>query len=649
MSTTPAEPAEAGPSTPAASDPIALRFSLDAADGWATQPFEDVAAVLVGDGRAELVEIPLLVDGCSIGDTLAMVTDQDAERVADGPAASPRLAGPVLRRGRHSTVRVVAAERTELEDPRELAEQLGCATRLSAAVPVLAIDVPEAVAVEDLLVLLDSHCTVTLTYLVACLQHAITPMSPNDLGDTYPRSARATGSTPLEAQRLGSLDTGIRGRVVRPDDEDWDRARAAWTLAVDQRPALVVEVADPFDVQAVVRYASANGLRVAPQGTGHNAAPLGDLSDAILLRTGRLNAVDVDPEALTVRVGAGVLWAEVAAGLAPYGLAALAGSSPDVGVVGYTLGGGYSWLGRRHGLAASSVTAVELVTGDGTFHRVDADNEAELFWAVRGAGANVGVVCALELDVFPIADVYAGALMFPLTRASEILSAYEEWTRDLDEAATTCIRLLRVPPLPDIPEPLRGNAFVMVDGAIDADDQVAETLLAPLRGLGPVMDSFARMPTSQLSAIHMDPPEPVPAVGDGLSLIDLTPETIGVLLAHAGPDVQTGLLTVDLRHLGGALGHPDPRGGLVDHLPGRFLLYTVGIAPTPEAAAAVGADVSALIEDLQPWSSPLDYLNFREVCVEPGRLYPDERLLRARTLRDAVDPWGLLVANHPLT
>ena len=240
------------------------------------------------------------------------------------------------------------------------------------------------------------------------------------------------------------------------------------------------------------------------------------------------------------------------------------------------------------------------------------------------------------------------ALLFPLTRASEILSAYEEWTRDLDESATTCIRLLRVPPLPDIPEPLRGNAFVMIDGAIDGDDRAAATLLAPLRGLGPVLDSFARMPTSRLSAIHMDPPGPVPAVGDGLSIVDLTPEVIDVLVEHAGPEVQTTLLTVDLRHLGGAFGRPDPRGGLVDHLPGRFLVYAVGIAPTPEAAAAARADVSALITDLQSWSSPLDYLNFREVSVQPGRLYPDQRLVRAQALRDAADPSGLLVANHPL-
>jgi FAD binding domain/Domain of unknown function (DUF4265) len=631
MTTTPAGSAEADPTIPAAGRTVCLRLPLTQIDGWPAQPFEDVSAVLVAPGRAQLVDIPLLVDGFSLGDTLSVAPSDNADADAVVPVVPAQALD--LRRGRHSTIRVVAAQRGELEAPRRHAENLGCTTRSHAATPVLAIDVPESVAVEDLLVLLDSHCTATLTYVVACLQHRITPTSPDD----------------LEGHAASPLDLQVRGRVIRPGDEDWDSARTAWNLAVDQQPALVVEVADAFDVQAVVRWAGEQGLRVAPQGTGHQAAPLGDLSDAILLRTGRLSSVDVDPDPRTVRVGSGALWADVAQALAPYGLAALAGSSPDVGVAGYCLGGGYSWLGRSRGLAASSVTAVELVTGDGAFHRVDADHEPELFWAVRGAGANVGVVCALELEVYPVADVYAGALLFPLSRASEILAAYEEWTRDLDEAATTCIRLLRVPPLPDIPEPLRGNAFVMIDGAIDAEDHAAESLLSPLRGLGPVMDSFARMPSSQLSMIHMDPPQPVPAVGDGLSLVDLTPEAIEVLTAHAGDGVETALLTVDLRHLGGALGRPDPRGGLVDHLPGRFLLYAVGIAPTPEAAAAVDADVQALVSELEPWCSPLDYLNFREVSVAPGRLYPDERLSRARALCDSVESSGRLVANHPLS
>jgi len=174
---------------------------------------------------------------------------------------------------------------------------------------------------------------------------------------------------------------------VTPSDETWDEARQAWNLAVDQRPAAVVYAESADDVVATVDFARVRGLRVAPQGTGHNAAPLGPLAETVLLETSRMRAVAIDPESRTARVEAGVLWLEVVEAAAEHGLAALAGSSPDVGVVGYTLGGGLSWLARKFGIAGNSVTAVELVTADGRLVRADSDNEPELFWALRGGAA----------------------------------------------------------------------------------------------------------------------------------------------------------------------------------------------------------------------------------------------------------------------
>ena len=307
------------------------------------------------------------------------------------------------------------------------------------------------------------------------------------------------------------LEAVLAGRVVGPQDADWDAARAAWNLAVDQRPSFVVQVATDSDVSEVVRFARAAGLRVAPQGTGHNAGALGDLTATVLLRTDALREVTVDTERRIVRVGAGVLWGEVTDALAPHGLTALAGSARDVGVAGYLLGGGYSWLARRHGLGSSKIVAVELVTGDGELVRADADRHAELFWAVRGAGANVGVVTALEFEVLPMTEVYAGMLLFPMSRADEVLHAYAAWTDGLTDAATTAVRLLRFPPLPDLPPFLSGQQLCAVDGAIDLPADAAAALLAPLRALGPTMDTFAVMPTAALGQIHLDPPGPVPA------------------------------------------------------------------------------------------------------------------------------------------
>ncbi len=446
----------------------------------------------------------------------------------------------------------------------------------------------------------------------------------------------------------GAALTGLAGRVIAPGDADFDAARRAWNLAVDQRPALVVQAATADDVSATVRYAASAGLRVAPQGTGHNAAPLGDLAGTILLRTDLLREVTVDPAALGVRVGAGVLWGEVTAALAPHKLTALAGSSADVGVVGYTLGGGYSWLSRRHGLAVSKVTAVELVTADGSFHRVDATAEPELYWAVRGGGANIGIVTALEFRVLPLAQVYAGALLFPLERAREVFTAYARWSATADEAATTCVRLLRLPPLPDLPEMLRGKAFAAIDGAIDAPAGPAKALLAPLRALGPVMDTFDEMPTAALSMIHMDPPTPVPGIGDGMILDELTDGAIDALLSIAGPDVDTALLAVDVRAVGGAAGRPDPSGGAVDSLPGRYLAFGVGIPMSPEVGVRLHAELASLRAALSPWANDRGYPNFRERPTAPEGFFEPATLARLRAVAQRWDPAQLLQANHPV-
>jgi FAD/FMN-containing dehydrogenase len=165
---------------------------------------------------------------------------------------------------------------------------------------------------------------------------------------------------------LRPLRAVLDGEVVGPGDADWDEARLAWNLAVDQRPAAVAVPESAEDVAAVVEFARAEGLRVAPQGTGHNAGTLGDLSDTILLKTHRMRGVTIDPEARIARAEAGVIWIEVVEAAAEHGLAALAGSSPDVGVVGYTLGGGLSWLARKHGIGANQVTAIEVVPPRGT-------------------------------------------------------------------------------------------------------------------------------------------------------------------------------------------------------------------------------------------------------------------------------------------
>jgi hypothetical protein len=397
-----------------------------------------------------------------------------------------------------------------------------------------------------------------------------------------------------------------------------------------------------------VEFARARGLRVAPQGTGHNASAIASLERTILVKTSALRDVEIDPAARRARVGAGVLWAEVTGPASEHGLAPLAGSSPDVGVVGYTLGGGLSWLGRKHGLAANSVVAIELVTADGRVVRCDRDTEPDLFWALRGGGGSFGVVTAIEFVLYPAPHVYAGAMLWPWERATEVLKRYVEWCRTAPDAISTSARLLQVPPLPDIPEPVRGRQFVAIDGAYLGDEAAAAEVLAPLRALEPEIDMFAAIPAAALSHIHMDPEQPVPGHGDGMLLDELTPAAIDALVAIAGPGSGSPLLSVELRQLGGALAVPRADHGALAKLGGAFALFAVGMTTTPEAGAAVAARVDRVIAAMDPWDAGPRYLNFTERPADASAFFPDGTLRRLRAVNRANDPGDMLCANHPV-
>ena len=437
----------------------------------------------------------------------------------------------------------------------------------------------------------------------------------------------------------------IDGAVVVPGDEAWDEARQAWNLAVDQRPAAVVIPESAGDVVEIVAFAGETGLRVAPQGTGHGGAALGGLDDTILVKLHRLRGVTIDPESMTARVAAGTIWIEVVEEAARYGLAALSGSSPDVGVVGYTLGGGISWLGRKHGIGANQVTAIEVVTADGRLRRVDRENDPNLFWALRGGGGNFGVVTAIEFRLFPLPEVYAGILWFPVDRAAEVLAEWRAWTDGLPDETTSVGRILQLPPLEAIPEPVRGKSFVVVEVVHCGSESEGPEIVAPLRGLGPVMDTVELIPIQALSHLHMDPEHPVPGNGDGIALDDLDGDAIDEIVATT---VGSPLLSVEIRHLEGAIGRTRPENGALAALDAPFLLFAIGIAPTPEAGHAVETTVTGLRTALARLEAPHTYLNFAETKREARTLWSETSYHRLRRIKAAVDPQNVIRSNHEL-
>jgi FAD/FMN-containing dehydrogenase len=448
---------------------------------------------------------------------------------------------------------------------------------------------------------------------------------------------------------LESVPAALDGLIVRPGDDGWDEARQAWNLAVDQRPAAVARPRAADDVIGLVAWARDEGLRVAAQGTGHAAAALASLEGTVLVKTAGLGDVQIDPELLRARVGAGVIWADASTAAAEFGLAALAGSAPDVGVVGYTLGGGISWLARRHGLAANSVLAVEIVTADGRLVRADHYHEPDLFWAIRGGGGGLGIVTALEFELYPVAEVCAGTLFWPIEQAETVLNAWRAWADTSPIDLTSCGRLLNMPPLPAVPEPLRGRSFVAIEVAYLGSADAAARHLHKLRTLGPEIDTVATIPAVQLARLHMDPDGPVPGAGDGMLFDELPAAAITALLATAGHDTGSPLLSVEFRHLGGALSEITPQAGALASIEATYAMYAVGMAVTPDVKHAIENRVDLLRENLSPWQSRHGYLNFNDRPGDADRLFPRETYRRLQNIKAAYDPGDLFLSNHPIT
>jgi hypothetical protein len=445
-----------------------------------------------------------------------------------------------------------------------------------------------------------------------------------------------------------TLRSTIGGDVFVPGEDGYDDARRAFLLGVDQRPSVVVLSESSADVVRAVQFARAHGMRIAPQCTGHGAVPLEPLGDAMLLKTSRMRRVVVAPASRIARAEAGAQWQDMTVPAAEHGLAALAGTSPNVGVTGYTLGGGIGWLSRRYGLAANSVTAVELVTVDGRLARVDAGHEPDLFWAVRGGGGSVGVVTALEMSLFPVRRLYAGALFFPIERSSELLYAWREWTDTVPDEVTSIARILRFPELPEVPEPLRGRGFALVEAAYLGDALSGFELLRPLRNLGAELDSFTTIPAPALQALHMDPPEPVAGEADGVLLSDFGARAIDAVVPLVGPNAKTTLASFEVRHLGGALARDAVGGGAQTKIDAEFAIVAGGPAPTPELRDVVRAHVRAVKDALTPWRAGYDYYNFEETPAEASAVLPRDAYLRLREIKAHYDPDQAIISAHPV-
>lgn len=452
-------------------------------------------------------------------------------------------------------------------------------------------------------------------------------------------------STTVSHETLSSLSSLLPGRVVLPDDPAYAEARLGWNLAVDQRPAAVVTPAGVADVVRVVRFAAAHGLAASAQPRGHGATRA--LDGTILLRTGALAELSVDERAGVLRVGAGVQWGPVLEALSPLGLGAPAGSNPDPTVAGYSLGGGLGLFARAHGLAANRIRAVELVDASGEAQRVTAESDPELFWALRGCGGDFGVVTALELDLFALPALSGGSMMWPVSAAPEVLRAFRALTRDAPDELSAWAQLMHMPELPDVPEPLRGGRFVSLVVVFAGPADEARAHLGALDGLPePLVREFSDLPLSAVTALAGEPTDPMPVVGHGLTLRDLSDGTLDALVALGAPG--SPFLTVQVRQLGGALARGADGLGAAGRLDEPYGLFLGALALDPETAARAAEGIESLERELAGARGGRVPYTFLEGDEPVDRAFAPEDVARLRRLKEDRDPAGVIRSNHPL-
>ncbi|MDQ1742536.1 MAG: hypothetical protein QOE23_875, partial [Pseudonocardiales bacterium] len=334
---------------------------------------------------------------------------------------------------------------------------------------------------------------------------------------------------------------------------------------------------------------------------------------------------------------------------AAHGLAAPHGTSADVGVVGYSLRGGISVYGRKFGLAVNSVRAVELVTADEEWRRVDLAEDPELFWAVRGGGGGFGVVTAIEIELFPAGQVSTGATYWSGARAAEVMDRWLAWTADAPLEATSSLQVLNLPDVPMVPDFLKAGPVIGVAATVLGTGaeprlawQQAQDLMAPLRSIEePLLDTWQSCSPAEVAQAQLAPNEPAPLVGEHLLLEELGERGAAAFLDVTGPGSGSPLVSAELRHLGGALAVASDTGGAFGHLDATYAYLGVAVPDGPDGATDIEKHCAVVRAALAPWDTGRTAPTLVESGSQPQAHLDPDLIEAVDRIRLRVDPDGL--------
>lgn len=457
----------------------------------------------------------------------------------------------------------------------------------------------------------------------------------------------ATMTTDIDT-RIPQLRSTLRGAAIGPEDPAYDEARTVWNALIDRRPALIARCAGVADVVAAVNFAREHRLLVSVKGAGHNIAGNAVCDGGLMIDLSPMKSVHVDPVAKTARVEPGCTLADFDHEAQAFGLATPVGYNSTTGIAGLTLGGGFGWLSRRYGLACDNLHSADVVTADGQLRHASKNENADLFWAVRGGGGNFGVVTSFEFDLHPVGpEVLSGLLIYPLEDAAEVFREYREFAaRAPDEVTAWCV-LRHAPPLPFVPEEWHGERVLIIAAFYAGSMADGEAALQPLREIGsPIVDVIGPHPYAAWQQAFD------PLLGPGArnywkshNFVDFTDGMIDNFIQGA-KSMPTPLSEIAIAQLGGAINRVPTGATAYPHRDAKFLmnLHTRWEDPAQDRECIAWA--RDLYDAMTPHATGGVYVNFIPEEVGQERAAYRENYDRLVELKNRYDLMNLFRLNQ---
>jgi FAD binding domain/Berberine and berberine like len=460
---------------------------------------------------------------------------------------------------------------------------------------------------------------------------------------------QVTAERKLDTAALRELEASFGGELVRPSDPTYDDARRIWNRSIDRRPGLIARCTGVADVVSAVRFARENEQLVALRSGRHSYPGLCICDGGMVIDLGQMKGIRVEPEGRTARAQAGVLLGDLDREAQAFGLAVPAGIVTHTGLAGLTLGGGVGWLERKYGLTVDQLLSVDMVTAAGEFVSASAEENADLFWGLRGGGGNFGVVTEFEFRLNPVGpQVLAGPIMWAVEDSPEVLRFYREWIKEVPDELTTIVTHRRVLPVPTIPEELHGRHVVIVGSCFAGPVEEGERVLSPLREFGqPLLDGCAPMPFTKHQA-SLDPSFPHGwwYYIRSCNLAELTDDVIDVLVDHA-LRITSPVTVFSIFHLGGAVARVGEDETPIAARTSGHIVNVIGITTTGDAFEDEREWARGLWTALQPHHQDV-YVNF---LMEEGEdrireAYGAAKYDRLKALKRKYDPDNFFRLNQ---